>query len=677
MHFKKGVSALISMIALGAIIILVTGTAILVENNRTVNYVSDTNGSQITAAAESILQDALLKLNLKTGVTNYSLTINGITVGVCYYADSPSAGLYIIETKAVKGNMTRAIKALVNKDSNTSKFSIYSKEEDLNSTCTITAATVPGAPQNLLWFSSSDKQITIKWSAPLSNGFSNITGYKIYRGTSSGGEVYLATAGNVFTYTDSDTSLVNNTSYYYKVTAVNAIGEGPLSAEVLAIPGQTPTGTITVSNYASGNYVGATYQITGTFTSSNTVSSCDYTTNGGTNWYSANVSSPPSPYTCLKTGVAATDGTSYNINMRMTNNIGTNTATVISETGDVTGPTVTDNWTDSWTATSPVSVTLTPTDNNKSGVATTKYCTDSTGTCNPSSGTVGLSTSFTCGSNLNCTNYIDYASWDNVNNASSIYSKRVRQDKLAPTDGTLTVTPGVAQNTLSWTIASDTGSGLAASNTYNVVFLTTGLPNATCSNGSQIYLGSNTTFSPHTGLTAGTTYYYRVCAYDIVGNVSNGVTGSGVPTQANGTVCTSGSQCASGNCYVDADGDRYAPSSGTKTCNANTQIAGVDCNDSCATCWPGNSACYTTADSKDNDCNGSIDDTTSQQGCGTTPLSCTMCSNSVSCGGTGATCGSYTEGCGECASQCGGSYSCSGTTCKQSYFNTTSTTCYH
>ncbi len=31
-----------------------------------------------------------------------------------------------------------------------------------------------------------------------------------------------------------------------------------------------------------------------------------------------------------------------------------------------------------------------------------------------------------------------------------------------------------------------------------------------------------------------------------------------------GEVCSSGSECESGYCYVDEDGDRYAPESGTK-----------------------------------------------------------------------------------------------------------------
>lgn len=44
-----------------------------------------------------------------------------------------------------------------------------------------------------------------------------------------------------------------------------------------------------------------------------------------------------------------------------------------------------------------------------------------------------------------------------------------------------------------------------------------------------------------------------------------------------GEVCFQGSDCLSGYCYLDADGDRYAPSSGTKKCQASSQLSGTDC----------------------------------------------------------------------------------------------------
>lgn len=646
MSYKKGVSALASMVALGAIIVLVTGTTIWVENNRTTNYSSDVNSSNVIAAAEGALQDALLKLNLKNSSENYSLVINGATVGVCYEADPSSTGLYTIKTKAIKGNTTRAMKALVNKDLNTLKFNIYSKEEELDSICVVTAATVPSAPLNPIWASSASGQVTINWSAPASNGGASITNYKVYRGVTSGGETLLTTLSNVLTITD--TGLTNNALYYYKISAVNSVGESALSTEVSAIPGQTPTGTVTVSNYTSGNYVGATYDITGTFNSNTTATSCNYSTNGGTTWLSSPAPTGTLPnYTCAKSGVSAIDNTVYNITMRMTNSIGPGATPSITKTGDTTGPSIAIDWPDTvWTATSPLTVTLTPTDSGV-GISTTKYCTDTSDSCNPTSGTVGLSTSFTCTGN-NCTNYIRYASWDLVNNASAVYSRRIRQDKLVPTDGTLTVTPGAYQNSLSWSGFSDSGSGLAVANTYKVVFLTTGSPNATCSNGTQAYLGAGTS-SIHSGLTGGTTYYYRICAYDGVGNISNGAVNTGIPTTTTITSCVP--DCTGHNCGDNGCGGSCGTCSSGYTCSSGTCVANCTCGSWSACSCSYGSTCATSA-------TGTQTRTCTPSACATESQSCT-CTRSTD----GNSCGTTTS----CTyAGCAGSYNtytCGGGTC--------------
>ncbi|HPR91127.1 MAG TPA: fibronectin type III domain-containing protein [Candidatus Paceibacterota bacterium] len=698
MVFKKGASALASMIALGTIIVLVTGTTMWIENSRLANYTSNTNSNQVLVATDSGLQDALSRLNLQPSVTDYSTIMDGITVGVCYYPDTPNTGVYTIRTKAIKGGITRSLKALASRDADTLKFKIYSQEEEIDTPCVVQEMTVPNAPQNLVWAGSTSGGVNLTWSAPMGADSASISNYKVYRGVTSGGETLLTTLGNTLSY--SDTGLTDNANYYYKVSAVNAIGEGPLSGETLAIPGQPPTaGAVTVSNYAYGNYVGATYQISTPFTSSNTAISCDYSTNGGTTWSGATLSGALPNYTCSKTGVTALDNISYSINMRLTNSIGANSASAITKTGDATGPTVVDNWDDSnWTINSPVTITLAPTDSG-AGVSTTKYCTDTNNSCNPSAGTTGVSTSFTCSASSNCTNYIRYAAWDNVNNASQIYYKRVRQDKLVPTDGTLTVTPGNYQNSLSWSGFSDTGSGLAAANTYKVVFLTTGAPNAACSNGTQVYLGSGTS-TIHTSLTGGTTYYYRVCAYDTVGNISNGATGNGVPTTTTTSTtqptCSCGSWSACSGCSYSTTCATSATGTQTRTCSPSGCLSesqsctctrstdGVSCG-SCTGSYTGGT-CDTTCEGNQNVCSGGTCSSTISCSCGTRSTSGTTCGTPTysNCGGcvlnggcTGEKVCDYTtyscNGSGSCVSATdpgGGIQSCTasnGTGCGTTY----------
>jgi fibronectin type 3 domain-containing protein len=99
-------------------------------------------------------------------------------------------------------------------------------------------ATPPGAPTGLA-ATGADGQVALTWTAPASNGGSAITGYKIYRGTVAGGETYtgISVAGTSYT----NTGLTNGTTYYFKVSAVNAVGESSLSTEASATPATVPS----------------------------------------------------------------------------------------------------------------------------------------------------------------------------------------------------------------------------------------------------------------------------------------------------------------------------------------------------------------------------------------------------------------------------------------------------
>jgi len=98
----------------------------------------------------------------------------------------------------------------------------------------VAPASVPSAPQGLSATQSFPKGIDLAWSAPASNGGSAITGFRIYRSTTSGTESFLA-AVPAGTTTHRDTSTKKGTRYYYIVRAVNAIGEGASSTEASAV----------------------------------------------------------------------------------------------------------------------------------------------------------------------------------------------------------------------------------------------------------------------------------------------------------------------------------------------------------------------------------------------------------------------------------------------------------
>jgi hypothetical protein len=93
-------------------------------------------------------------------------------------------------------------------------------------------ATVPAAP-TLGALTAGSGQITIPWTDGADGGAS-ITSHKLYRGTSAGSLSLVGTIMSGSPYTD--TGLTNGTTYYYAISAVNAVGEGAQSNVQSATP---------------------------------------------------------------------------------------------------------------------------------------------------------------------------------------------------------------------------------------------------------------------------------------------------------------------------------------------------------------------------------------------------------------------------------------------------------
>ena len=101
--------------------------------------------------------------------------------------------------------------------------------------CTIFSGTLASPPGPLLDLQAgaSNSRVNLTWTAPSDNGGSAITGYIVYRSVLSGQETVL---NPVTGTTYQDQNLVNGITYYYQVSAVNAVGEGQLSNEVVSTP---------------------------------------------------------------------------------------------------------------------------------------------------------------------------------------------------------------------------------------------------------------------------------------------------------------------------------------------------------------------------------------------------------------------------------------------------------
>ena len=115
--------------------------------------------------------------------------------------------------------------------------------------------TPPAAP-TLTSATAGNGSVALSWTVPADGG-SPLSGYEVWRATTAGGEAFhVAPVGLGTTYTDT-TNVVNGTTYYYQVRALNAVGPGPLSNEHSATPTAppvpTPPAAPTLTSATAGN----------------------------------------------------------------------------------------------------------------------------------------------------------------------------------------------------------------------------------------------------------------------------------------------------------------------------------------------------------------------------------------------------------------------------------------
>ncbi len=99
----------------------------------------------------------------------------------------------------------------------------------------VVVSTPPAAPQNLA-ATVGNAQVTLKWNK---NTESDFLKYRIYRGTTSGGEILAdSTSASITDTTRLVSGLTNGTTYYFRITAIDSSRlESNYSNEVSATPG--------------------------------------------------------------------------------------------------------------------------------------------------------------------------------------------------------------------------------------------------------------------------------------------------------------------------------------------------------------------------------------------------------------------------------------------------------
>jgi hypothetical protein len=81
---------------------------------------------------------------------------------------------------------------------------------------------------------AASEQVSLSWAPPSFTGGSPVRGYNVYMSTAPAvqGTKIATVASTGYTAT----GLLNGTTYFFEVTAVNSTGEGPVSAQVSATP---------------------------------------------------------------------------------------------------------------------------------------------------------------------------------------------------------------------------------------------------------------------------------------------------------------------------------------------------------------------------------------------------------------------------------------------------------
>ena len=332
-----------------------------------------------------------------------------------------------------------------------------------------TSATIPTAPSALTATAASSSQINLGWT----DNASNETGFKIERKTGSGGTYsQIATVGTgVVSY--NDTGLTASTTYYYRVRATNAAGDSGYSNEANATTNAAPTGGLEGDYFDNMDFTGYV------------LSRLDSTVNF--NWGSGS----PDPSIGADT-----------FSVRWTGQVQpqySQTYTFYTNSDDgvrlwVNGQLLIDNWTDHSPTENSGTIALTA--NQKYDIVLAYY--------------------------ENLGGAVAQLSWSSASQVKQIIpSNRLFPVPATPYGLTATAASGTQVN-LSWTdvsanetsfkIERKTGSG----GTY-----------------SQIAsVGANVTSYNDTGLTSGTTYFYRMRASNSSGDSSYSNEVSATPTSA-------------------------------------------------------------------------------------------------------------------------------------------------
>jgi len=456
------------------------------------------------------------KIEYKIGSNSYSILVaNTASTATSYFHSGLTAGQqYTYKVSAINSAGTGAA----------------SGESSATPTSSSTG-TYPGAPSGLVAYAVSPTQVNLHWSAPSSNGGHPISGYKIeFRIGSGSYSTLISNTGSTST-TYNHQGLTTNQVYFYRVYAITSFGTSqsysneayaqPQSSSTLTAPG-TPTGVtatavsptqITLSWSAPSNTGGAP------------ISGYKIESKSGSGSYSTLISNTGSTSTVYShTGLAT--GTTYTYKVSAINSAGTGAASgEASATPQSSSSAGVPSQPLSLTATAASSTQVNlswsaPSSNGGYPISGYKiefrigsgsYSTliSNTGSTSTAYSHTGLSSGQTYVYRVSAINSVG-AGTPSAESSVTLTGASSSNAPGAPV-GLAATAASPTQVNLSWSAPSNTGGSAVTG--YKIEAKKGNTPYDVLVANTQ---STATSFS-HTGLTTGSTYYYRVSAINSVG----------------------------------------------------------------------------------------------------------------------------------------------------------------
>ena len=365
-----------------------------------------------------------------------------------------------------------------------------------------TPRTTPGAPTSVSG-TAGDTFVDVAWTAPSSDGGASITDYVVQVKAGSGSWSTFADGTSSGTSTRV-TGLTNGTSYTFQVAAVNAAGAGSYSSASSAVVPGTAAGAPTITSVTAGDGQLSVAFTAPSDTGGATVSDYDYQLNGGS-WVP--VGATTSPFTIS----SLTNGTEYLVRVRAVTSEGDGAAS-----GPATGtPRTTPGAPTSLSATvgsGQATITFTAGSDGGSSILRYEYELNDSGSW-LSAGVVASPVTVT-----GLTNGTTYSVKIRAVNAAGAGTESIPESVTPEVDGLPTQPRSLAAGTptattmpLTWSVpTSDGGESITD---YVVQFkLSTASVWTTFADGVSPSTGATVT-----GLTASTSYDFRVAAVNSVG----------------------------------------------------------------------------------------------------------------------------------------------------------------